>query len=193
MRVRIGVAVVGACAGLAIGEPVTGLGGVDGWSNAGDAVFTITVDVSGMSFWDLQGSVFNESLEVFVGFGMMVSDIGWDVTLTTFGPSWASEATFGFNDVLTLAPGGGDSFPVSNMRYSSGGMVDLTDNGYDNVYADPDGHITIELFDTFDDGKGQIDATLGAGSVLRLGVPYPAPGTALTLGLGVLCCGRRRR
>ena len=192
-KMRIGVAVLGACAGLAMGEQVTGAAASDDWSNEGGVFLTITVDVSGMNFWDLQGSAFNEILEVNIGYGMMVSDIGWDLTLTTIGASWGSEATFGFNDVLYLAPGSGDDFPVSVMSYNSGGLVDLTDNGFDNLMADDFGNITIELFETFDDVQGEVDAYLEAGSVLRLGLTYPAPGSVMTLGVGLLCCGRRRR
>ena len=193
MRMRISLVVLGACAGLAMGEQMTGASGADEQSFEGSGSLTISLDISGMYFWDLQGAAFNEILDVQIGSGMTVSAIGWDLTLSTVGASWASEATFGFNDVLFLAPGVGDDFPGTGLSYSSGGLVDLTDNGFDNLMADVDGYITIELFESFDDVAGEIDAYLESGSVLRLEISYPAPGSAMTLGLGLLCCGRRRR
>jgi len=189
----IPVIAISACAGLALGGHVTAPSGQASATTESPAFFTITVDVSGSQFWDTQGSSFNEILQIDLGPNFFVKGIGWDLTLTTVGTSWASDAIISFQDEIYLTPAVGDDYGVTNNRYFSGGIIDLSDNGYNDIHVDPDGYLNLELYEAFDDNPEAIDAFLEAGSVLYLNVAYPTPGSAVALSLGVLCCSRRRR
>lgn len=189
----ISVLTIGACAGLSLGGHLTSASEPVASSDEAPAFFTITVDISGSQFWDTQGSAFNEILQIDLGPNFFVKGIGWDLTLSTVGESWASDAIISFQDEIYLTPAVGDDFGVTNNRYFSGGIIDLNDIGYDDIHVDPDGFLNLELYEAFDDNPEDVDAFLGAGSVLYLDVAYPTPGSAIALSLGMLCCSRRRR
>lgn len=189
----ISVLTIGACAGLALGGQITSANEPVAASDEAPAFFTITVDISGSQFWDTQGSAFNEILSIYLEPNFFVTGIGWDLTLTTVGASWASDAVISFQDEIYLTPAVGDDFGVTNAQYFSGGIIDLTDNGYNNIHVDPDGFLNLEFYEVFDDNPAAIDAFFVADSVLYLSVAYPTPGSAIALTLGMLCCSRRRR
>lgn len=189
----IPVIAISASAGLALAGHVTAPNGQASATTEAPAFFTITVDISGSQFWDTQGSAFNEILQIDLGPNFFVKGIGWDLTLSTVGASWASDAIISFQDEIYLTPAVGDDFGVTNNRYFSGGIIFLNDLGYDDIFVDPDGFLNLEFYEAFDDNPEAIDAFLGAGSVLYLHVAYPTPGTAIALSLGVLCTTRRRR
>lgn len=192
----IALTTLAAAAGLATAAPVlqTGLTNYS-VDNAGAATATITVDVSGLTFNDAQGSALNQMLAVGLAVGAEVTGIGWDVTLTTFGASWASEAVLNFEGQIFLTVGSADGGPVSNMAYSSGGIIDLSDDvSLPNITLGGDGVLNVEAFDSFVDNGGAGDAVFEQGSVLYLAVKgVPAPGSLAILGLGGLVAGRRRR
>ena len=79
MKKTIALAAVAALAGTAV---------------AGNS---ITIDVSGVNSWGFQGDPQNEFINVFVGAGASITNIAWDVNLTTLGISWADENTMTFN------------------------------------------------------------------------------------------------
>lgn len=179
-------------AGLANAGLFTDLTPHDQMNPAGRVTFTYTLDVSGLSFNDAQGSVFNERINFLLAPGALITGIGWDVRLTTIGASWASEAVLRFEDQIDLAVGSLDSFPVSDTHYSSGGVVDLTDAGLSNIRL-MDSTLDIEAYDSFVDNGGSGDAYFEAGSLLYIGIEFPAPGAMGLLGLGGLVLARRRR
>ena len=187
------VLAISACAGLVFAGATSITDGPASASVEAPAFFTITVDICGSQFWDAQGSVLNEIQSIDLGPNFFVTGIGWDLTLTTVGASWASDAIIAFQDEIFLTPAVGDDFGVINIRYFSGGVIDLNDIGYDDIHVDADGFLNLELYEAFDDNPEDVDAFLGDGSVLYLNVAYPSPGSAVTLSLGLLCCGRRRR
>lgn len=194
----IGLFVLAASAGLATAGFSSFNGAIDaGAEPAGTATSTLAVDISGISHWDLEGSLNNESLRIFVGQDARITSIGWDVTLTTFNGSWASEASIRFQGSqgdLDITPGSADGFSVSNMNYNSGGLIDITDAGLPNLIVDTDGYITLSFYETFDDVEGEIDATWHEGSVITLGgCCIPSPGTLALLGVVGVVGSRRRR
>lgn len=194
----IALTALAAVAGLATANPVLSTTLTEYTvDNAGTPSGTIVLDVSGMSFNDAQGSALNEMISVFIGVGGEVTGIAWDVTLTSVGLSWASEAVLGFEDQINLSVGNGDDVPVSMMGYSSG-IIDLSDDaGLPNISVGADGMLDIELFESFVDNGGTGDNFFEAGSTVTIvgfGEGFvPTPGSLAVLGLGGLVAGRRRR
>ncbi len=193
----IALTALAAAAGLATASPYLASGLTDySVSNAGAATATLTIDVSGAQFNDAQGSALNEMLSIALADGAVVTGIGWDVTLTSIGASWANEAVINFEDQIFLTVSG-DGFPVTSANYSSG-IIDLTDDvSLPNITLDTLGAsdtLDIEFFESFVDNGGTGDNFFEAGSVLFLQVAgVPAPGSLAILGLGGLVAGRRRR
>jgi hypothetical protein len=153
--------------------------------------YTITLDLSGVNSWDLQGDTSNELLPVFQPMFNWVIGISWDVTIVTVDASWLSEAVIGFEDELFLTPGIGNDF-AGTMSFSSGGMIDLIGDGLDFFYS-PDGFLDIEFFESFDDVDDEIDAFYAAGSTVQVQLAYPAPGSLALLGFAGIAASRRRR
>jgi len=174
----------------------------DDVSNAVDADFLagssltllynqIGVDISGVQSWDSFGSPNNTVLtNDSGGMGSVMTGIGWDVTIATIGASWLSEPVIYFDGSdqdgsgLFLTPGAADGFP-GTASYSSGGIVDLTDNGIPDVPVLADGLIHMEFFESFDDVSNAADADFLAPS--RLDLVYATCGSVTDLGGG--CAG----
>jgi len=141
---------------------------------------TMVVDIAGTDSWDLLGDSDNIVLTVPLTTGDMMTGIGWDVTLMTVGGSWLSEARFYFDGSdqdlsgLFLTPGVGLSTPGTSF-FSSGGIVDLTDNGIPDIPILADGTLYIEVHETFDDVADAVDSTWIAPSTLTLALDLAAP------------------
>lgn len=150
-----------------------------------------------MHFNDIQGSALNQIFTFDVGdSNVFITGIGWDVRLSTIGASWASEAIMSFQGQVELAVGFGDDFPVSNFRYTSGGVIDLSGSGLDNIPFGDDGLLNIEFYEGFVDNQGTGDAYFEEGSIITLRgypLPIPASGTSMVIGLGTLLSTRRQR
>ncbi len=190
---KIAIATVAAFAGLASASPF--FSGTS--TTAGAQPVTVgtraiaSVNLGGSNSWDLQGSSFNEILSSAIGAGSQVTAIGWDnVTISTVGASWISEASVNFEDAVFLTFGPSETFP-GTATYSSGGLVDLVGLGLDFTVAD--GSLTMELFDSFDDVSGAIDANYLSGTLTISYIPVPAPSALALVGLGGLVATRRRR
>tara|TARA_E500000318_G_scaffold1676_3_gene2174 strand:+ start:9268 stop:9768 length:501 start_codon:yes stop_codon:yes gene_type:complete len=166
MKKTIALAAVAALAGTAV---------------AGNS---ITIDVSGVNSWGFQGDPQNEFINVFVGAGASITNIAWDVNLTTLGISWADENTMTFNGAESVNVALGDAFTVSNANYAGSQGSGLV--------LDASGMLSIEVHEVgFDDNPGDIDSFFNSGTVT---ISYvPAPGALAVLGMGGLVAGRRRR
>ncbi len=166
-------------------------GAVRGTSN-----FTLDINFDSFSF-DASGAAGNAVLTANIGAGNTITGIGWDVDIETVGASWLSEPTFRFADSsfadagLFLTVGAGSDAPGA-ANFNSGGILDLSDNGIPNITL-VDGVLQIEIFESYDDVAGAIDAMLSGTLTLGLANAVPAPGAAALFGLGALGATRRRR
>jgi hypothetical protein len=180
MKLLAGLAILGAAA----------------FSSADFYTYTFGADV--LSFDD-EGSALNVIDSINLGAGAVVTGIGWDVDLEAFSPSWQSELTVSFADDanlpgLYLFPGGGVDTPGTG-NFSSGGIIDLTDNSIPDITLST-GTLNMEFFEGFDDAVGVADGRWLAGSTLTLEytpAPVPEPASMAVLGLGVAALARRRR
>ena len=168
----------------------------------------LNVDVSNRDSWDAVSSPNNVVLNVDLaaalglasGSSVTITSIGWNTNLTTFGGSWLSEAGFYFDDNIApdlsglfLRPGAGSNFGGTNTNFASAGQIDLSDNAIPNIVL-ANGILRLELYESFDDAAGSVDAFWESGSTLFVGVAeVPAPGAAAVLGLAGLAGLRRRR
>lgn len=170
-------------------------------SRAGE---TRTVTLSQVASWDGLGDPDNVvmSIDMAALFGLSsgsaidLNGIGWDITVSTVGASWLSEATMYFDNQtqdsgagLFLTVGNGNDF-AGTGTFSSGGIVKLADAGLPDLVL-ADGVLRIEFWESFDDVADDIDAFLDGTLTLQSSVPAPS-GVAL-LGLGGLVAARRRR
>lgn len=155
------------------------------------------IDLSNINSWDGQGDSDNDVLVIDVGALLsasgtagVVTGIGWDVSITPVGLSWYSEATALFTDSgggqgVNVSPGAGDEFAGDGipLSYSSGGILDLTDNGIPDIILN-DGLLMIEFYEGFDDVADAIDAGWdGTLSVAATKVPIPPAFLLLFSGL----------
>lgn len=159
------------------------------------ASVTYTFDLAGIESWDGYGDPNNSSLShnFWPGFG--VGLISWDITVSTYGVSWLSEATIALensnqSDGLFLTPGFSDSFPGTGT-YSSGGVIDLWSEGH-AFFLNSDGLLNLEFFESFDDVADSPDAIFLPGSNIKI-YYLPTPGSFAIIGLGGLVTARRRR
>lgn len=165
MKKTIALAAVAALAGTAMGTD-------------------LVLDVSGVESWDFQGDANNTILNVFVGAGATITNIAWNVNLTTLGISWADENTMTFNGAQSINVAAGDAFTVSNANYAG--------SAASGIVLDGSGMLSIEFHEVgFDDNANAVDSFFNSGS---LTISYvPAPSALAVLGLGGLAAGRRRR
>lgn len=152
---------------------------------------TASVDIGGLRTGG-DAPLDNEIVILDLGTGMDVPviGIGFDVGIEAFDPSWLSEATIDVNGAVLVTPGVGDDFPGVGA-YSSGGIIDLVGLGLE--FTATGGIITMELFESFDDGAVAPDGFWLTPSTLTFEfVPEPASLTLLSI-LGVALMGLRRR
>lgn len=167
------------------------------------AGLTYDFDVGGIESWDLVGDSSNTVIEFDLaaalglasGTSIAFNGIGWDVTISTVGASWLSEARIYFDDNISpdlvglfLSPGIADGTPGTGS-YSSGGILKLADAGIDDVVL-PNGILRMEFNESFDDVADAVDAIWSGTLTLQA---IPAPGTLALLGLGGFAAARRRR
>ena len=94
----------------------------------------VVVNIDTFASWDALDDPSNDTLIVPLGAGAIMTGIGWDVGITTVGGSYLSEARMYFDGQdldgtgLFLTPGVADANSGTGT-YSSGGILDLTDNG----------------------------------------------------------------
>lgn len=107
--------------------------------------------------------------------GGSITGFEWtNVTIETVGASWLSEATLLFSDTgvtngINLTIGNGDDM-AGTMTYSSGGIIDLTDNALPDITPGMDGNFIMQIYESFDDTADAIDANFTAGTVTVYGI-----------------------
>lgn len=160
----------------------------------------VEVPVTAIDSWDEFGEPTNTVLTLDVadlaGFGsgqaVVLTGIGFDLTLETFMFSWLSEAEINLDDSvtpaggLTLNPGDGMDFS-GTMNYVQPLMkLDAADQ-----VALGSGLLRIEFYESFDDIPGVPDAQWNG--TITVQIDLPAPGAAALIGCGCLALFRRRR
>ncbi|MFH0944347.1 MAG: hypothetical protein V2A76_04040 [Planctomycetota bacterium] len=155
---------IGATSGVTVVNPVMVTPGVDYLAAA-------SVPVAGVNSWDSPGSAFNVWLyDTTGGTGANFSAVSWNVSIATVGYSWLNEARIYFDGSdqdgsgLWLTPGFAFSSP-GRGHFTSGGVIDLTDNGIPDVPVLTDGQIWMEFNEAYDDVTGGIDANWLSGFV----------------------------
>jgi len=98
-----------------------------------------------------------------------------NVTIKTVGGSFFSEAVMYFSDSnngnngLRLTAGAGDE-SSGTKTFNSNGILDLTDNGLEDIVSLNDGQFIIQLYENIDDAPSAIDARYTDGTVTVWGV-----------------------
>jgi hypothetical protein len=144
-------------------------------------------NLGGIASWDADNDPDNV-IENCVS-GDSITGFGWDLTIETVGASWLSEAVMRYSNSdgdadpnwITLTVGIGNDAP-GNMNFTSGGILDLTDNALPDIVSNPDGLFMIQFFESFDDVADDIDANYLSGSVNVAGINLvgtPGPGCTL--------------
>jgi len=164
----------------------------------------LVIQIDGLNSWDEQGAAVNEIIHQGLN-GDFVTGIGWDLTITTVGASWLSEATIRLEGdasrpPIDIVPGFNDLGPGS-QTYSMP-VIDFTENGLEDLFI-PNQVLKIESFENFDDVPNAIDATYVSGTLtVRFNGEAPVPtlgdygmvAMVLTmLGLGLYQIRRRRQ
>ncbi len=175
----------------------TALAATSGLAVAGGLHGNLTIDVSGVQFFDARGSPNNEFITLISDVdNTWITDISWDVNLTPVTapggvfPSWASEATISFNDTILLNVGLADTFGVVNQSYTGSVSTDIKLNRNELL--------NLEFWESFDDAQGEPDAFFEAGSSITLHGTgslriIPGSGTLAPLAMIGLAISRRRR
>ncbi len=164
----------------------------------------VTVDISGTESFDLQGDPDNTILVVDLaaelgltsGSSVTISGIGWDVVQETVGASWGSEMSVSLNGLINVTPSATGAPIVGTEANSSGGILDLTDAGLDDIILS-DGLLTIEFFESYDDFADAVDGIWTSGELSfdaeMSPIPLPAALPLMLTGLAGLFAARRRR
>lgn len=185
---------------LFAGTTLASLSPLDQLANPGPSLshsgFTgiFTVELSEHNSWDVQGNFINEIIDSVMGPNIQIFAMSWEIGIQTVGASWLSEVTLGFENNLYLTPGIGDDFAGAGS-YSSNGFIDLVAEGL-FLSTGSDGILSIEIFESFDDVNGAIDAFFLPGSRIDISIfpiTPPTPGSTSALAIAGLVAARRRR
>lgn len=105
-----------------------------------------------------------------------------NISITTVGGSFFSEAVIYFSnsnngtDGLRLTSGAGDN-SSGTKTFNSNGILDLTDNGLDDIVSLNDGVFITEFYENIDDIENAVDARYTNGTLTVLGVNLIATDT----------------
>ncbi|RMH27338.1 MAG: hypothetical protein D6692_07990 [Planctomycetota bacterium] len=152
-------------------------------------------DVSGLESIDGDGSALNDFIDVPI-FGH-IHGVGWFLNVETYGGSWLSEINVRFTvadgTTMVLRPFEGMDFSGS-MVLDSGGTIDtLGGPPFTDLIPSGDFLMRIELFESFVNAPGQVEARFLAGSHMYFDQWVPTPGVGAVLGVALVLGGKRRR
>ncbi|GAB4177118.1 MAG: hypothetical protein Kow0020_13070 [Wenzhouxiangellaceae bacterium] len=123
------------------------------------------LDVTGIASWDGLDDTDNIVIDLNIGAGNSLTGVAWDVNIATVGGSWRSEARVLLSDStgsadpegIVITPGFADS-SSGQSDYSSGGVIDFSDNSLPDITTQPDGILRLQFYDSFDDFADAVDA-----------------------------------
>ncbi len=171
-------------------------------ASASANLFTYTVPTGGITTNGEYGDTTNNVLNLDLGAGSVITGIGWNITIQTIAAgSYRSEASFAITNTSDTDNGvfvgpGTDNSSGGPTTYSSGGVLDLTDNNVPDITLGTDGLARMEFYDSFDDALNAPDGLYLAGSTIQIEYTpqaVPEPATIAALGLGCLAVLRRRK
>ncbi len=155
-----------------------------------------TLDVSGISHVNVQGSSFSRVIEIDIGAGDLgVNGIAWDLWADTTNPNFLEKARISIvnsdGNGVTIAPFHFDMEARGDgeQGYHSEGYLDL--NRYMLGFLERDGQLRVEFHLTSNPIAGP-ELTYFGDSTLSVDV-VPAPGAFALLGMGGVAAARRRR
>ena len=157
----------------------------------------LIVTLTGVDSFDELDSPLNTYKTYDLGAGKLVDGISWNLTLSTFGESWLSEATVlitnADGDGVVFNAGFGDDLPGTATYADGASLVDL---GLSFSTA-ADGKLYLQFFEDFDDVTGAVDATYTSGTLtfngLVTAVPEASTYAMMAFGLLGLGAAARRR
>jgi len=134
------------------------------------------IDVTGIPSMDAIDDPDNIVLTTNLGYGAVITGIGWYNTIGTIGTSWRSEARTYYNiggDGFFVTEGSSDNSPGTNF-YSSGGIIDLVAAGL-KYFTNLAGDISIQFYEGYDDYPGAADAYFLNGTITLEYFNIPKP------------------
>ena len=154
---------------------------------------TLVVDLANLPSFDSFLDPGNVVQTYNIGALSNVTGFSYDVTVTTVGASWLSEALIYFTDTavtngVIVTPGFGNNFSGSQ---AFSGNIDLTAEGL-SFLVGADGLLRLELAEDFDDVPGAADAfltgtlTFTYDTAQVAAVPEPATWGMMLLGFGLV-------
>lgn len=153
-------------------------------------VASMSFNVNGADSIGALGDAANEIRTLFIGAGVRITDLSWNVTLSTQGSSWLSEMGLDFSSAdgsgVSLFPGVLDDNPGS-ASYSDSASL-----GSNSFNLGMDGVLTGRFFESFVDTVGQVEGQW-RGSFTVTYIPEPASYALAALGLLGIAATRRRR
>ncbi len=154
---------------------ITSLSGGGSAGPDGTPTLTVLVPVGGINTDLICGDAAtptagNTVVSVALGANAVVTGIGWVGGHTSFSPSWRSEVSAVFRgsspaESLSFGPSGDDSPGVAAYDIAP---IDITGAGFGNITTGASGALNIELCESFVDPSVSPDATLAAGSAIRI-------------------------
>jgi hypothetical protein len=159
----------------------------------------VDININGVESWDAFDDVDNTIMLVDLGMGspVIIDGIGWDVTISTEGASWLSEAVITFGStadagLIDVTTGFGEDF-AGSMSFSSGGILSLFDNGLPDMFL-ADGILRLQFSESFDDIDGEVDAIYeGFVSVSTVDAVVSAPSMLALFTVGLIGVNLVRR
>jgi hypothetical protein len=150
------------------------------------------------AFGDADNIISSFDIPVVLGPGetIVITGIGWDVSLTAIDPSLLEELVVDIRDAsatsgISLTPGFGAD--IAGTQTFDSEVVKLADAGLTNLPLTGT-TVTLEFFENFDDFAGEADGSWNQGSIITIQyVVVPTPGSAALIGLAGLVGLRRRR
>jgi hypothetical protein len=144
------------------------------------------IDVRGIPSMDLEDDPDNITVSTTnIAPGMIITGLGWDLTIGTIGTSWRSEAVSRWSTdagpFVFVSPGAGDNSPGTNA-YSSGGIIDLL-AAIGSYTTNINGNTSVEFDESYDDYVDSADAYYLAGTYT---LQYTIPEPTFILGAGLL-------